>query len=66
MRLPGVRDLQSSTGMTECNRCTAGREAQSCQPTYLQSGFVGGGVVGKPTTVSEALDHLEAGDGQHC
>lgn len=62
MRLPGVRDLQSSTGIIEYNRCTAGREAQSCQLTYSQSGFVGGGVVGQPTTVSQALDHLEAGD----
>lgn len=26
----------------------------------LQSGFVGGGVVGQPTTVSEALHHDEA------
>lgn len=27
---------------------------------HLQSGFVGGGVVGQPTAVSQALHHLEA------
>lgn len=31
-----------------------------CWKVHLQSGFVGGGVVGQPTTVSQALHHVEA------
>lgn len=38
------------------------KEALCC---YLQSGFVGGGVVGQPTTVSQALHHDEAGNRQY-
>lgn len=49
-------------GMREYNRRTASRDGQSCRRSYSQSGLVGGGVVGQPTTVSQTLHHLEAGD----
>lgn len=63
MRLPGVRDLQSSTEERQnVTGVRAGRGRRSCRRSYSQSGLVGGGVVGQPTTVSQTLHHLEAGD----
>lgn len=45
-----------------CNESdiTTDKTTRKLQKKYLQSGFVGGGVVGQPTTVSEALHHLDA------
>lgn len=61
MRLPGVRDLRGST--EERQNVTGVRAGRGwCRRSYSQSGLVGGGVVGQPTTVSQTLHHLEAGD----
>lgn len=34
--------------------------AETLWDVHLQSGFVGGSVVGQPTTVSQPLHHVEA------
>lgn len=41
-------------------RCCSAKQLRDGIRRYLQSGFVRGGVVGKPTTVRQTLDHLGA------
>lgn len=57
MRLPGVRDLHGSTGEWSFNVVAPNKLGDDIKH-YLQSGFVRGSVVGKPTTVRQTLDHL--------
>lgn len=69
IRLPGVRDLHNSTGKYKIQPvhrlqwCQLHKQPRTLEKRHLQSGFVGSGVVGQPTTVSQALDHPEAENG---
>lgn len=61
IRLPGVRDLQHKEHTWDLNTFKSwDYDSTEHSPAYLQSGFVGGCVVGQPTTVSQALHHVEA------
>lgn len=48
------------------NNVSQANITRTTEQAHLQSGFVGGGVVGQPTTVSQALHHLEAEKTIYC
>lgn len=55
MRFPGVRDLEQRSRLRRVHTADGTRVKAS----HLQSGLVGGGVVGQPTAVRQALHHLQ-------
>lgn len=56
MRLPGVRDLEQRSHFL---RSAHTADRIQVKASHLQSGLVGRGVVGQPTAVRQALDHLQ-------